>query len=81
MVEHRHDNDFNRSRHRSPRRRIPHQQIHCFENALPVALIDTSEKNGSFELLPGTQYLAVPSLQIQYNDILETGDADRGTST
>ena len=35
--------------------------------------MDTSEENGSFELLPGTQSLADPDLETQYNDILTRG--------
>ena len=39
-----------------------------------IPLVDTFEENGSFEILPGTQYLADPSLQGCYNDVLEAGD-------
>ena len=36
-------------------------------------LVDTSEHNGSIEVLPITQYLADPDLEGQYNEILTRG--------
>ena len=56
---------------------IPHV---CFETvpALGVKfpLVDTSEENGSFEVLPATQYLVDPAIEgrQKYDDILRQGD-------
>ena len=36
-------------------------------------LVETSEENGSFEVLPSTQYLAEPALERRYDDILRQG--------
>ncbi len=39
-------------------------------------LVDTSEENGSFEVLPATQYIADPELEERprYDEVLEKGD-------
>jgi ectoine hydroxylase-related dioxygenase (phytanoyl-CoA dioxygenase family) len=36
-------------------------------------LVDTSVENGSFEVLPSTQFLSDPHLEGDYNDIVESG--------
>jgi len=36
-------------------------------------LVDTSEENGSFELIPSTQYLADPDMESRYDEIIEAG--------
>lgn len=41
-----------------------------------IPLVDTSEENGSIEVLPCTQYLADSALEGQYDDILRKGDFD-----
>lgn len=46
----------------------------CDTVSAKIPLVDTFEENGSFEILPGTQYLADPGLQGRYNDVLEAGD-------
>jgi ectoine hydroxylase-related dioxygenase (phytanoyl-CoA dioxygenase family) len=38
--------------------------------AAKIPLVDTNEQNGSFQVLPGTQYLAVPEYEGKYKDIL-----------
>ena len=56
---------------------IPHV---CLENVPTVGvkfpLVDTSEENGSFEVLPATQYLVDPAIEgrQKYDDILSRGD-------
>ena len=37
-------------------------------------LVDTTEENGSFEVLPATQYLANPEYESRYNEILTKGN-------
>ncbi|MAE63140.1 MAG: hypothetical protein CMJ18_02605 [Phycisphaeraceae bacterium] len=39
-------------------------------SAVKVPLVDTCEENGSFEVIPGTQYLAIPEYEGKYNDML-----------
>ena len=36
-------------------------------------LVDTSEENGSFEVLPSTQYIASPQLEGRYDEVLTSG--------
>ncbi len=42
--------------------------------AIKFPLVNTSEANGSFEVLPSTQYIADPELETRYDKILETGE-------
>jgi hypothetical protein len=54
---------------------VPHAGMEvCPHFGIKFPLVDTCEENGSFEILPATQYLADPELEGRYNDILETGD-------
>ena len=46
--------------------RVPHLGV-------KFPLVDTSVENGSFEVLPSTQYLADPRVEGDYDDILESG--------
>jgi ectoine hydroxylase-related dioxygenase (phytanoyl-CoA dioxygenase family) len=46
----------------------------CPHFGLKIPLVDTSEENGSIEVLPGTQYLADPDLETRYDEILLRGD-------
>jgi len=46
----------------------------CDTVSAKIPLVDTFEENGSFEILPGTQYLADPSMQMRYQEIIEAGD-------
>ena len=46
--------------------RVPHFGV-------KFPLVDTSEENGSFEVLPSTQYLADPELEGNYDAIIESG--------
>jgi hypothetical protein len=36
--------------------------------------VDTSEENGSIEVLPSTQYIANPELESRYDDVLTQGN-------
>jgi len=36
--------------------------------------VDTSEENGSIEVLPSTQYIANPDLEGRYDEVLTQGD-------
>ena len=61
--------------HRDMALTTPHVGIQtCDTVSAKIPLVDTFEENGSFEILPGTQYLADPGLQTSYNDMLEAGD-------
>ena len=52
--------------HRDMALTTPHIGIQtCDTVSAKIPLVDTFEENGSFEILPGTQYLADPSLQGQ----------------
>lgn len=56
-------------------REIPHVGL----ETVPVVgvkfpLVDTSEENGSFEILPSTQYLADPAYESHYDEILRKGN-------
>lgn len=46
--------------------RVPHFGV-------KFPLVDTNEENGSFEVLPSTQYLADPALEGRYDEIVESG--------
>ena len=55
-------------------REIPHIGL----ETVPVVgvkfpLVDTTEENGSFEVLPSTQYLANPEYEDRYDEILRAG--------
>ena len=53
---------------------IPHVGLEtCPTLSIKFPLVDTSEENGSFELLPSTQYLADPNLETRYDDLLRRG--------
>jgi ectoine hydroxylase-related dioxygenase (phytanoyl-CoA dioxygenase family) len=45
----------------------------CPHFGVKVPLVDTDEENGSFEVLPGSQYLADPGLEGRYDEILKGG--------
>ena len=50
---------------------IPHVGLEtCPILAAKFPLVDTCEENGTFELLPSTQYLADPDLETRYDDLL-----------
>ena len=54
---------------------VPHVGLEtCPHFGIKFPLVDTSEENGSFEVLPGTQYLANPDLEGRYDEILTKGD-------
>lgn len=54
---------------------VPHVGLQtCPHFGVKFPLVNTVEENGSFEVVPGTQYLADPDLESRYNDILEQGD-------
>ncbi len=56
-------------------RYIPHVGLeNCPVVGVKFPLADTSEENGSIEVLPSTQYLADPSLEDRYNDVLLRGN-------
>ena len=46
----------------------------CPHFGIKIPLVDTVEENGSFEVIPGTQYLADPAMENNYNEIVENGD-------
>ena len=46
----------------------------CPHFGVKFPLVDTNEENGSFEVMPGTQYLADPDMEKAYNDVLLRGD-------
>ena len=53
----------------------PHVGLQLFPIiAIKFPLVDTAEANGSFEVLPGTQYIADPELETRYDDVLEAGE-------
>ena len=46
----------------------------CPHLGLKIPLVDTSEENGSFEIMPCTQYGAHPEFLGRYDEVLEAGD-------
>ena len=46
----------------------------CPHFGIKIPLVDTVENNGSFEIIPGTQYLADPEMEDRYHEIIEGGD-------
>ena len=46
----------------------------CPHFGIKFPLVDTYEENGSFEILPATQYLADPELENCYDEVLTKGD-------
>ena len=54
---------------------VPHVGLEvCPHFGIKFPLVDTYEENGSFEILPATQYLADPELENRYDEVLTTGD-------
>lgn len=54
---------------------VPHVGLEvCPHFGVKFPLVDTYEENGSFEILPSTQYLADPAMEDSYDEILEAGD-------
>ncbi len=45
----------------------------CPHFGIKFPLVDTCEENGSFEVLPGSQYLSDPQMEGQYDAILRNG--------
>ncbi len=55
-------------------REIPHVGLDtCPILGVKFPLVDTSEENGSIEVLPSTQYVANTSLETRYDEILNRG--------
>ena len=53
---------------------VPHVGLEtCPHFGVKFPLVDTTEENGSFEVLPGTQYLARPDMEGRYDEILTKG--------
>ena len=46
----------------------------CPHFGVKIPLVDTVEENGSFEIIPGTQYLADPAMEDHYHEIVDNGD-------
>jgi hypothetical protein len=60
--------------HRDTSLLVSNVGLHNFPHfGVKFPLVDTYEENGSFEVLPGTQYLADPEMEKRYNEILEAG--------
>ena len=64
--------------HQNWHRDIPLMSPHVAMTRVPhlgvkFPLVDTSVENGSFEVLPSTQYLSDPHVEGDYDDILESG--------
>ena len=65
----------------------PHEGLEvCPHFGVKFPLVDTYEENGSFEVIPCTQYLADPALEGRYDGIVEKGsfpkhrlNMDKGT--
>ena len=56
-------------------REIPHVGLDtCPIIGVKFPLVDTSEENGSIEVLPSTQYIANPDLEGRYDEVLTQGD-------
>ena len=54
---------------------VPHVGLEtCPHFGVKFPLVDTCEENGSFEVIPGTQYLANPDMESRYDEILTKGD-------
>ena len=54
---------------------IPHVGLDtCPSLGIKFPLVDTSETNGSFEVLPSTQYIANPDLESRYDEVLTRGN-------
>ena len=54
---------------------VPHVGLEvCPHFGIKFPLVDTYEENGSFEILPATQYLADPELENCYDEVLTKGD-------
>jgi ectoine hydroxylase-related dioxygenase (phytanoyl-CoA dioxygenase family) len=61
--------------HRDNALLTPHVGLPIFPHfGVKFPLVDTFEENGSFEILPGTQYLADVELESRYDEIIERGD-------
>ncbi len=45
----------------------------CPHFGIKFPLVDTNEENGSFEVMPGTQYLADPEMEKTYDEVLCNG--------
>ncbi len=55
-------------------REIPHVGLDtCPILGIKFPLVDTSEENGSIEVLPSTQYIANPDLESRYDEVLTSG--------
>lgn len=60
--------------HRDTSLLVSNVGLHTFPHfGIKFPLVDTYEENGSFEILPGTQYLADPDMEKNYNEIIENG--------
>lgn len=60
--------------HRDIQLLAPQVGLHTCPNfGVKFPLVDTTEENGSFEVLPGTQYLADPDLEPRYDDVIRRG--------
>ena len=56
-------------------RLTPHVGLEtCPHFGIKFPLVDTSEENGSIEVLPSTQYLADPALEQRYDEVLLKGN-------
>ena len=54
---------------------IPHVGLDtCPSVGIKLPLVDTSEENGSIEVLPSTQYVANPDLESRYDEVLTRGN-------
>ena len=54
---------------------VPHVGLeNCPHFGVKFPLVDTFEENGSFEILPCTQYLADPAMEDRYDEFLEAGE-------
>lgn len=54
---------------------VPHVGLEvCPHFGIKFPLVDTYEENGSFEILPATQYLADPELEDRYDEALTKSD-------
>ena len=54
---------------------VPHVGLStCPHLGLKIPLVDTCEENGSFEVMPCTQYGAHPEFHGRYDEVLEAGD-------
>mgnify|MGYP001261124699 CR=1 FL=1 len=61
--------------HRDIRLMTPHVAMERVPTlGVKFPLVDTNEINGSFEVLPSTQFLADPKIESDYNHIIENGN-------